>query len=69
MTTWYPIETVPQDGSIVQLRDKDQLYSGMMAWNKKSRRWQGMEFGVLGSRKTTWDESFAKIHEWAHVES
>lgn len=69
MTTWYPIETAPKDGSIVRLRDKDQLYNYVMAWNKAENRWHGLSFGILGSSKTTWDEVFAAIHEWAPVES
>jgi len=65
--TWQPIETAPKDGSIVQLRDEKKMYKCVMKWNKRKKRWEGMSYGMMGASKTTWDESFCKIHEWAHV--
>ncbi len=62
---WMPIESAPKDGSIVRLRDKDGIYNCSMAWNAKEKRWEGMAFSMMGSSKTTWDEDFCKIHEWA----
>jgi hypothetical protein len=64
---WQPIETAPKDGSIVQLRDERRVYNCAMAWNKTRNQWEGMSFGVMGAAKTSWDESFVKIHEWRHL--
>ena len=69
MTIWHPIETAPKDGSIVRLRDEKRLYSCAMEWNAHDKRWEGVAYAILGPVKTTWDESFVAIHEWAHVES
>ncbi len=64
---WNPIETAPKDGTIVRLRDEQNLYSAVMKWNKKHKRWEGRDFGVMGTRLTTWDKSVCKIHEWSPI--
>ena len=58
-----------KDGSIVWLRDEKYEYNAMMSWNGGKQRWEGRSYQVFGPVKTTWDESFVAIHEWAHVES
>ena len=64
---WEPYATAPRDGSIVRLRDEKKLYQTAMYWDEKSKRWEGMSFGVMGSSKTYWDEDFVPIHEWQHL--
>lgn len=64
---WQPIETVPKDGSIVELRDAKNLYHCAMYWNEENNRWEGMSFGMLGTSKTYWDESSIPIAEWKEL--
>ncbi len=61
---WQPISTAPKDGSIIRLRDEKHLYDCAMAWDGKEKLWTGTAFGVLGSSRTYWDESFCAIFEW-----
>jgi len=64
--TWRPIETVPRDGSIVRLRDKNRIYNCLMYWNKREKRWEGISFGLMGITRTMWDEDFCAIAEWKY---
>ena len=62
---WRPIDGVPKDGRVVMLRDESGVHRCAMRWNKHEKRWEGRSYAALGSSRTTWDEDFCRIHEWA----
>lgn len=61
---WHPIANAPKDGTIIHLRSECLRCEAAMYWNRRLHLWVGQSFGVLGVRRTFWDEAVMPVFEW-----
>ena len=66
-TLWQPISTAPRDGTVIQVRSPAHGRH-VMEWNSTARRWEGIVFAPMGSRRVCWDENAEQPTEWAALE-
>lgn len=64
MTDWQPIETAPKDGTIVRLRSPSHEPKQAFYWSKKAKRWETIQFGVMGRARACWDPDAEQPTEW-----
>ena len=57
-----PISDAPKDGTIIIVGSGN--IEASMFWNKRAKRWEGKTLGIIGPRKTWWDESHTPLEHW-----
>lgn len=65
---WHPIATAPHDGTLIRLRSPKHPGPHVMEWNRKAKRWEGVTFAPMGSRRVCWDEDAEQPTEWQTLE-
>lgn len=64
---WMPIETAPQDGTLVRLKHADHPEYGEHLMERNGARWVGRYPGVLGWLAVYWDETVSRPTHWSPV--
>ena len=62
----HSIDNVPRDGTLVYVSrsDKPEWGEHLMSWSERRKRWEGMIFAPMGSRRTWWDLNLHQPDRW-----
>lgn len=69
LSTFFPIDTAPRDGTpVILICDTHPEFGAhVMAWSKSRKRWEGWALALVRKVRTWWDESQPQPTHWKPV--